>query len=63
VGFDRAYPGFFWMAGQGGYGMQTAPALAVLAAALLRGEPLPPALAAEGLDPTRLSPSRFPVVR
>jgi D-arginine dehydrogenase len=63
VGFDRAYPGFFWMAGQGGYGMQTAPALAVLAAALLRGELLPPALAAEGLDPTRLSPSRFPVVR
>lgn len=30
VGFDQQAPGFFWLAGQGGYGIQTAPALAKL---------------------------------
>ncbi len=59
VGFDPAYPGFFWLAGQGGYGMQTAPGLARLAAALVRGEPVPDDLVAEGLDMTRLWPQRF----
>ncbi|MFX7816291.1 FAD-dependent oxidoreductase, partial [Acinetobacter baumannii] len=29
-GFDPAAPGFFWCAGQGGYGIQTAPAAAAL---------------------------------
>ncbi|HEY2035329.1 MAG TPA: FAD-binding oxidoreductase [Rhizomicrobium sp.] len=38
IGFDSAVPGFFWLAAQGGYGIQTAPAAARLAAALLRGE-------------------------
>ena len=28
VGFDPRGPGFFWLAGQGGYGIQTAPAVA-----------------------------------
>lgn len=37
VGFDPAAEGFFWLAGQGGYGIQTAPALSRLAAALLGG--------------------------
>jgi D-arginine dehydrogenase len=37
VGFDPATEGFFWLAGQGGYGIQTAPALSRLAAALLTG--------------------------
>jgi D-arginine dehydrogenase len=37
VGFDPAAEGFFWLAGQGGYGIQTAPALSRLAAALLAG--------------------------
>lgn len=37
VGFDPAAEGFFWLAGQGGYGIQTAPALSRLAAALLTG--------------------------
>ena len=37
-GFDAALPGFFWLAGQGGFGIQTAPAAAQLAAGLLRGE-------------------------
>ena len=34
--------GFFWLAGQGGYGIQTAPALARAAAALVRTRPCPP---------------------
>lgn len=35
VGVDPASPGFFWFAGQGGFGLQTAPALAALGASLL----------------------------
>src|SRR6201999_2325432 len=38
VGFDPAREGFFWVGGQGGYGIQPAPAMARLAADLLRGE-------------------------
>jgi D-arginine dehydrogenase len=57
VGFDPAAPGFFWLAGQGGYGIQTAPAVSALAAALVRDEPRPPELA--GFDPAAVSPTRF----
>jgi D-arginine dehydrogenase len=35
VGFDPQAEGFFWLAGQGGYGVQTAPALSRLTAALI----------------------------
>ncbi len=35
IGFDRHAPGFFWLAGQGGYGFQSAPAASQLAADLL----------------------------
>jgi D-arginine dehydrogenase len=38
IGFDSKAEGFFWLAGQGGYGIQTAPAVARLAAALLTGQ-------------------------
>ncbi|AOZ68570.1 glycerol-3-phosphate dehydrogenase [Rhodobacter xanthinilyticus] len=37
IGFAPAEPGFFWLAGQGGYGFQSAPAASALAAALLCG--------------------------
>jgi len=56
-GFDGRAPGFFWFAGQGGFGIQTAPAAAMLAAAMLLDEPLPEPVA--GLDPARYSPRRF----
>ena len=56
-GFDGQAPGFFWFAGQGGFGIQTAPAAAMLAAALLLDEPLPDAVS--GIDPERYSPTRF----
>ncbi|HXH16668.1 MAG TPA: FAD-binding oxidoreductase [Sphingomonas sp.] len=58
-GFDRAAPGFFWCAGQGGFGIQTAPAAALLAASVLLGTPPDPAVAA--IDPARYSPRRFGV--
>jgi len=56
-GFDAQAPGFFWFAGQGGFGIQTAPAAAMLAAAMLLGEALPEAVA--GIDPERYLPTRF----
>ena len=57
IGFDAAAPGFFWLAGQGGYGIQTAPAAAALAAALVRDEPQPPELAS--FEPAAVAPARF----
>jgi D-arginine dehydrogenase len=57
VGFDPVAPGLFWLAGQGGYGIQTALALARLTAGLIVDGAPPPELAALSLD--RLSPSRF----
>ena len=59
LGFDPEVSGFFWCAGQGGYGIQTAPAMARAAAALAKNEPLPPDIAAEGLAARDLSPARF----
>ena len=38
IGWDAEADGFFWFAGQGGWGIQTAPAAATLAAAVLLGE-------------------------
>lgn len=59
VGYDPHNPCFFWLAGQGGYGIQTAWALGETAAALVRGLPLPATVAAEGVRIEALAPSRF----
>lgn len=59
IGWDPATPGFFWLAGQGGYGIQSAAGAAMLAAALWRGEPPPESLRAQGVDPAAMSPARF----
>jgi D-arginine dehydrogenase len=56
-GFDPHVPGFFWCAGQGGFGIQTSPAGAKLAAALLLEEPQPPMVG--HVDPAIYSPARF----
>ncbi len=56
-GFDVRTPGFFWCAGQGGFGIQTSPAAAKLAAALLLEEKLPPIVA--HVDPAVYAPARF----
>ena len=52
-GFDPRVAGFFWCAGQGGFGIQTAPAAAALAATLLLGE------RSGAVDPGRFAPGRF----
>ena len=44
TGFDPDAPGFFWLVGQGGYGIQTSPAMGQASAALVRGAALPEAL-------------------
>ncbi|HLY46858.1 MAG TPA: FAD-binding oxidoreductase [Stellaceae bacterium] len=59
VGFDPLAAGFFWLAGQGGYGIQAAEGLARCAAALIEAGRLPADLAALGLDPAALSPARL----
>ncbi|MDD5028132.1 MAG: FAD-binding oxidoreductase [Rhodoferax sp.] len=59
VGFADDAPGFFWLAGQGGYGIQTAPAMGQLSAALVQGLPLPAAIAALGVTEAALAPARL----
>jgi D-arginine dehydrogenase len=56
-GFDPHAEGFFWFAGQGGFGIQTAPAAAKLGAALLLGRK-PKGMVA-GIDAAPYSPARF----
>ena len=58
-GFDDAAPGFFWLAGQGGYGIQTCAAMGEACAALAQGLPLPDRLAEFGLSAAMLSPARL----
>lgn len=58
VGFDPAVPGLFWLAGQGGYGIQTAAAMGRLTAALLAGEDVPQEMQALGISAASLAPGR-----
>lgn len=58
IGFDGETDGFFWLAGQGGYGIQTAPAAACAAAGLIADGALPRHVADTGLTEGDLSPGR-----
>ena len=58
VGFAPEAAGFFWLAGQGGYGIQTSPTMGRLAAALAIGEPMPNDILEEGVTADDLSPTR-----
>lgn len=58
AGYDSEMPGFFWYAGQGGYGMQIAPAMSKVGAALLGAQEIDPDLVARGLHAQQLSPTR-----
>ena len=58
VGPSRRVERFYWLAGQGGYGIQSAPALAQFAAAELLGLETPAHITSEGLDPATLQPDR-----
>ena len=59
VGMEESVPGFFWLAGQGGYGIQIAPALARAAAKLLVEGVLPDDLLGRGLVAEDLRPLRL----
>ena len=59
IGFDADTPGFFWLAGQGGYGVQSSEASGRVAAALALGEDLPSDVRALGLTAAQISPARF----
>jgi len=58
VGFSQKAEGFYWLAGQGGYGIQSAPGIAQYAAAELRGEAVPAHILAQNLDPESIRPGR-----
>lgn len=59
AGFDPRADGFFWCAAQGGYGIQTAPAMGALCAAWIRGEPTPARIADQGVDAAYLHVRRL----
>jgi D-arginine dehydrogenase len=58
-GFDAQTSGFFWIAAQGGYGIQTSAAMGEACAALARGAPIPSHVAEFGIDAAMLSPARL----
>jgi D-arginine dehydrogenase len=58
AGFAPDAPGFFWLAGQGGYGFQTAPAMAEIVEALVTGGAWPKGLAELGVLMEQVTPGR-----
>lgn len=59
IGFDPQAQGFFWLAAQGGYGIQSAAGASELAAALVAGAPVPHDLLQHGVDPALFTPARL----
>jgi D-arginine dehydrogenase len=59
VGYDPKAEGFFWLAGQGGYGIQTGEAAGRVAASLALGKGMPSDIAGLGVREAALSPARF----
>lgn len=59
IGFAPDAPGFFWLAGQGGFGLQTSPAVAMTAEALLTGTAWPTALTDFDIVPELFAPERL----
>jgi D-arginine dehydrogenase len=55
AGFDPRADGFFWLAGQGGFGLQTSPAMAEIVESLIAATPWP----IEAVSAAELSPARF----
>ena len=62
IGFDDAAPGFFWLAAQGGYGIQSAAGASRLAASLIDATPLPDELLRHGVEASVVAPGRFRVL-
>lgn len=63
VGYADDAPGFFWLAGQGGYGIQSAPAMARVAAALVNGKAIPTDIAEQDVEAAALAPHRSGLIR
>lgn len=59
IGEEPTAPGFFWLVGQGGVGIQTSPAYGSLLASRVTGQSLSPDLVEAGVDPTVTDPARF----
>jgi D-arginine dehydrogenase len=59
AGFAPDAPGFFWLVGQGGYGLQTSPAMAAIVEALATGCDWPAGLADLGVEPAMILPGRL----
>ena len=59
VGWDPAQPALFWLAALGGFGIQTAPALSRLAAALVLDRQMDDDLLGCGLDISAIAPARL----
>lgn len=59
VGFDPKVPDLFWLAGQGGFGIMMAPALARVTVSLISGDDLPKDVVANGVRAEDLSPARM----
>jgi D-arginine dehydrogenase len=59
IGPDTHQPAFFWLAAQGGYGIQSAAGASMLAASLLAGMPLPDELAVQGAHAEAMAPRRL----
>ena len=59
VGYDPQLEGFFWLAGQGGYGIETSPSMGRLAASLALRRGVPADLAEQGVTESAVSPARF----
>lgn len=58
-GFDDAVPGFYWLVGQGGYGIKTSPAMGRIAAATILGRPVPADIVDHGVDRGALEVARL----
>ncbi|WP_426125819.1 NAD(P)/FAD-dependent oxidoreductase [Pararhizobium sp. PWRC1-1] len=63
IGFAPDHPDFFWLAGQGGFGILTSPALGSLAASQVAGVPQPEGFNAQALDSQKFRPLRYRVER
>jgi D-arginine dehydrogenase len=59
IGEELTAPGFFWLVGQGGTGIQTSPAYGALLASQVLGTEVPKLLTEAGVDPVTTDPGRF----
>lgn len=59
IGAEPTAPGFFWLVGLGGIGVQTSPAYGALLSSLVTDEALPAGFSQAGVEPARTSPARF----